>query len=157
MSGVGDMKKLKLTDLLIFILLTELVGVISGLLAGNSFEVYSEITKPILSPPAGIFPVVWFLLYALMGTSMYIVYNCDKNLILLYAVQLFVNFMWSILFFRFRLIGISVIVILILIILVIIMTVKFFKINKAAGYINIPYIVWLIFAFYLNIGVYILN
>jgi len=155
------MKKIKITELLIFIFATELIGVISGIIAGNSYGFYGEISKPPFSPPAWVFPLAWAILYALMGVSAYIVYYDDeqnrrKNLIL-YGIQLFVNFMWSIVFFRFRLTGLSVFIILILIVLVIKMIMQFGKSNKIAGYINIPYLVWLIFALYLNIGVFLLN
>lgn len=155
------MKKIKITELLIFIFSTELVGVISGIIAGNSFGAYSGFVKPPLSPAPAVFPIVWAILYALMGVSAYIVYyddeeNRKKNLIL-YGIQLFVNFMWSIVFFRFRLIGLSVFIILILIVLVIKMIMQFGKSNKIAGYINIPYLLWLVFALYLNVGVFFLN
>jgi len=155
------MKKIKITELLIFIFSTELVGVISGIIAGNSFGAYSGFTKPPFSPPPEVFPIAWAILYALMGVSAYIVYyddeeNRKKNLIL-YGIQLFVNFMWSIVFFRFRFTGLSVFIILILIVLVIKMIMQFGKSNKIAGYINIPYLLWLIFALYLNAGVFFLN
>lgn len=156
-----NMKKVKLTELLIFIFLTELTGVLSGIIAGNSFAVYSLLEKPPLSPPSWSFPFVWFVLYAIMGASAYIVYYSDKenrksNLII-YFIQLFVNFLWSIFFFRLHLMGISAFVIFILLILVIKMTIQFGKSNKSAGYINIPYILWLIFALYLNVGILIIN
>ncbi len=155
------MKKVKLTELLIFIFSTELIGVLSGIIAGNSFSLYPQFEKPPLSPPAWVFPLAWAVLYALMGASAYIVYYSDKenrkqNMIL-YFLQLAVNFLWSILFFRFHLIGISALVIFILLILVIKMAVQFGKSNKSAGYINIPYILWLVFALYLNIGILIIN
>lgn len=155
------MKKIRLTELLIFIFSTELVGALSGIIAGNSFEIYSGLVKPPLSPPSWLFPLMWAILYALMGASAYIVYYADKdgrkNNLILYGIQLFFNFIWSIIFFRFRLIGVSVAVILILIVLVIRMIMQFRKSNKIAGYINIPYLIWLIFALYLNIRVFILN
>ena len=155
------MKKIRLTELLIFIFSTELVGALSGIIAGNSFGIYSELVKPPLSPPSWLFSLMWAILYALMGASAYIVYYADKdgrkNNLILYGIQLFFNFIWSIIFFRFRLIGVSGAVILILIVLVIRMIMQFRKSNKIAGYINIPYLIWLIFALYLNIGVFILN
>lgn len=155
------MKRIRITELLIFIFTTELIGVISGIIAGNTFGIYSELAKPPLSPPSGIFPVAWAILYALMGTSLYIAYYDDKdnrkNNLILYGIQLFVNFMWSIIFFRFRLFGASAIIILILILLVIKMIMQFGKSNKVAGYINIPYLIWLIYALYLNTGVFFLN
>ncbi|MGN0677623.1 MAG: TspO/MBR family protein [Ruminococcus sp.] len=155
------MKKIGLTELLIFIFSTELIGVFSGIIAGNSFGIYSELVKPPISPPSWLFPLMWAILYALMGASAYIVYyadkDCRKNNLILYGIQLFFNFMWSIFFFRFQLFGVSSVIIFILILLVIRMIMQFGKSNKIAGYINIPYLIWLIFALYLNIGVFILN
>lgn len=155
------MKKIRLTELLIFIFSTELVGVLSGLIAGNSFGTYSEISKPPLSPPSWLFPLMWAILYAIMGASAYIVYYNDRenrrNNLILYGIQLFFNFIWSIIFFRFQLFGVSSAIIFILIALVIRMIMQFRKSNRIAGYINIPYLIWLIFALYLNIGIFILN
>lgn len=155
------MKKIGLTELLIFIFSTELIGVFSGIIAGISFGIYSELVKPPLSPPSWLFPLMWAILYALMGASAYIVYyadkDCRKNNLILYGIQLFFNFIWSIIFFRFRLFGVSAVIIFILILLVIRIIMHFGKSNKIAGYINIPYLIWLIFALYLNIGVFILN
>ena len=102
------MKKFKLTDLLIFVVTAELAGALSTLLAGDFTSFYSEIIRPPLSPPAWLFPVVWAILYALMGTSAYMIWNNRKNEIRrstalrLYYTQLAVNFSWSIIFFRFR-------------------------------------------------------
>ncbi|MFT3950960.1 MAG: TspO/MBR family protein [Oscillospiraceae bacterium] len=157
------MKKQKITELLISIAIAELVGVLSGLLAGNSAEFYSGLVKPPLSPPGWLFPVVWPILYALMGISAYLIYASDadgqkkKKALTLYGAQLFVNFMWSIVFFRFQWIGASVVIIILLLVLVIWMTAVFYKIRPSATWINFPYILWLLFAAYLNIGVFVLN
>ena len=155
------MKKPKITELLIFIVATELVGALSGLLAGNSFSFYKELIKPPLSPPGWIFPVMWAILYALMGISAFIIYTSDakeKHLaLIIYGTQLFVNFMWSIVFFRFKMFGLSVAVILILLGLIIAMLITFRRIRPLAAYLNIPYLLWILFASYLNIGILLLN
>lgn len=155
------MKKPKITELLIFIVATELVGALSGLLAGNSFSFYKELIKPPLSPPGWIFPVMWAILYALMGISAFIIYTSDvkeKHLaLIIYGTQLFVNFMWSIVFFRFKMFGLSVAVILILLGLIIAMIITFRRIRPLAAYLNIPYLLWILFASYLNIGILLLN
>ena len=157
------MNKIKWTELLIFIIGTELVGAVSSLLSGNFSSFYSELTRPPLSPPGIIFPIVWVILYAIMGISAYMVYVSDsdedenKKTLGLYAVQLFVNFMWSIVFFRFEQIGAALAVLILLIILVAMMILTFWQIRPLAGYLNIPYLIWLIFATYLNIGILILN
>ncbi len=157
------MNKIKWTELLIFIIGTELVGALSSLLSGNFSSFYSELTRPPLSPPGILFPIVWTILYALMGISAYMVYVSDsdedekKKALGLYAVQLFVNFMWSIVFFRLEQIGAALAVLILLIILVAMMIVIFRRIRPLAGYLNIPYFLWLIFAAYLNTGILILN
>ena len=157
------MKKIKWTELLIFIIGTELVGALSSLLSGNFSSFYSELNKPPFAPPGILFPIVWAILYAIMGISAYMIFFSDadtgdkKKTLTLYAVQLFVNFMWSIVFFRFEKIGAAAAVLILLIILTAIMIVTFKRIRPLAGYLNIPYLLWLLFAAYLNIGFIILN
>ncbi len=157
------MKKIKWTELLIFIIGTELVGALSSLLSGDFSSFYSELTKPPLSPPGIIFPIVWAILYALMGISAYMIYVSDDDIeekrkaLTLYAVQLFVNFMWSIIFFRFEQIGAAAVVVILLVMLVAAMILSFKRIRPLAGYLNIPYLLWVLFAAYLNVGFLILN
>lgn len=157
------MKKIKITELFIFVVAAELIGVFSGIIAGNTFSFYNELIRPPFSPPGWVFPIVWGILYALMGISAYLVYSSDalpkekQNAMTLYAFQLAVNFMWSIVFFRFELIALSVAVILLLLILVICMIVVFFRICRVSAYLNLPYLLWLAFAAYLNIGILVLN
>ena len=155
------MKKFSLTDLLIFIVSTELVGAFSALLSGNFSIFYTEITRPPFSPPAWIFPVVWTVLYAIMGISAYMIYRSNnykyKNALKIYIIQLLVNFSWSIIFFKFRLLTFASIVAVLLALLVGLMIYIFCKIKKSTGLINIPYFLWSIFASYLAIGTAILN
>lgn len=157
------MKKCRITDLLIFILSAELVGVLSSLFAGNISEAYQTLEKPPLSPPAIVFPVVWTILYALMGISACIIYCSDaekkqKNSALrTYRIQLLVNFLWSIVYFRFQALWTSVIVITALLALIIVMIVKFYRIDKTAAFLNIPYLVWVLFATYLNVATAVIN
>lgn len=157
------MKKIKWTELLIFIIGTELVGALSSLLSGNFSSFYGELVKPPLAPPGILFPIVWAILYGLMGISAYMIYVSDADIsekrkaLALYVAQLFVNFMWSIVFFRFEQIGAAVAVLILLVILVTLMILTFKKTRPLAGYLNIPYLLWVIFAAYLNIGFLILN
>ncbi len=157
------MKNIRWTELLSFIIGTELVGALSSLLSGNFSSFYGELVKPPLAPPGILFPIVWAILYALMGISAYMIYvsdadmNAKRKALTLYAVQLFVNFMWSIVFFRFEQIGAAAAVLLLLVILVALMIVKFKRIRPLAGYLNLPYLLWTIFALYLNVGYLILN
>lgn len=157
------MKKIKWSDLIILVISAELVGALAGILAGNSFSFYKELVKPPLSPPGWVFPLTWAVLYALMGISAYIIHTSDaeddekRSAFIIYGAQLAVNFFWTIAFFRLRSIGLSVGVILLLLILIAAMILRFRRVSKAAAYLNIPYLLWTIFAAYLDIGVLVLN
>lgn len=134
-----------------------LFGFIIGLFLNT--DIYPLLNKPPLSPNTILFPIIWSILYLIMGISFYIISydNSRKKAQFLFYSQLFVNLVWPILFFNLNLYLFSNIWILLLIILVINMILEFMKIKKAAGLLNIPYLIWLLFAFYLNIGVYLLN
>lgn len=156
------MKKITWFRLIVIALITELIGLLGSLFSGTIGQIYTSFIKPPLSPPRWLFGVVWPVLYLLMGIAAYII--CQKpqtperkKAIILYWVQLFVNFLWPIVFFRFEWFWISVTVILLLDILVLITTIWFYKIKKAAGYLMIPYLLWILFATYLNIGIAMLN
>ena len=129
------------------------MGGIIGLII-NPFMNYQNLNKPPLSPPGIIFPIVWTILYIIMGYSFY---KQDEQNKTIYYTQLVVNGLWSIFFFVFKWYLFSFIWIILLIILVIIMIKEFYKLNKLSGLINIPYLIWLIFAAYLSFGVYLLN
>jgi len=157
------MKKFSLTDLLIFMVSAELTGALSALLSGGYSGLYSGIRNPPLSPPGWLFPIVWAVLYALMGVGAYLVYRNDdtgsdrKTALGLYVIQLGVNFLWSIIFFRFRLFALAAFTAVVLAILVFAMLVSFRKVSRTAAAVNIPYLIWLIFAAYLSVGVWLLN
>ncbi len=158
------MKKIKWTDLAIFIVGTELIGALSALISGGGKDFYETVTQPPLSPPGVVFPIVWAILYALMGYSAYLVYSADEYLgderrrgLGIYAVQLVVNFMWSIVFFRMRLFAAATAIAALLAVLVFFMIKNFRRVNETAGNINIPYLLWSIFATYLAGGVCYLN
>ena len=145
--------------LIFSIALPLLVGGVSGFLTRDSVEIYSMLNKPPLSPPGWLFPIVWTILYILMGISAYIIMTSDsqrqdKNQTLrTYYIQLFVNFLWPIFFFAFGWYGFALLWLLLLWILVARMIKQFGEISKLAAYLNIPYLVWLTFALYLNGGV----
>lgn len=152
------MKKYK--NLIISVLIPNIVGGLSALLSQISSNI-NTFNKPSFTPPAIVFPIVWTILYVLMGISSYLVsksVNEDKNkALIIYGIQLFINFIWSIIFFRFKAFLLAFITILILLLLVLIMTYKFYKINKLAGILQIPYIVWLILATIITYNVFLLN
>ena len=157
------MKKQSITELLIFVVSAELVGTLSALISGNRFSQYSEFVKPPFSPPGALFPVIWTILYAIMGLSVYLIYSKTGNSAekpksyALYASQLAVNFLWSIAFFRFGCMGAAVGVLLVLIALITAMIIQFKKVSKTAAYLNLPYLIWVFFALYLNIATALLN
>lgn len=135
------------------------LGGLVGLII-SQFMDYNTLQKPPLSPPGFIFGIVWSILYLLMGIAYGIlVYKgkSDAEVSKIYLTQLIVNLIWPILFFVFKLRLFSSIWIIILLILVISMVIKFYKKDKIIGYSQIPYLLWIMFATYLNIGVYILN
>ena len=135
------------------ILIPVIMGGIIGLII-NPFMDYQDLNRPPLSPPGITFPIVWTILYIIMGYSFY---KQDEQNKTIYYSQLVVNGLWSIFFFVFKWYLFSFIWIILLIILVIIMIKEFYKLNKLSGLINIPYLIWLIFAAYLSFGVYLLN
>ena len=149
--------------LFICIAIPLIVGGVSALLTQNSVEMFEMIAKPPLSPPGWLFPVVWTILYTLMGISSYIILTSDASqeeiaeAIRLYGYQLIVNFLWPTFFFNFQWYFFALLWLILLWILVFFMIRKFASISKLAAYINIPYLIWLTFAGYLNAGIWWLN
>lgn len=141
------------------IIIPVIVGGIVGLIILKSLD-YNSLQKPILSPPSIVFPIMWTILYILMGISYGILDSRglnDKSIKLIYYVQLFVNALWSIFFFTLKWRLFSFLWILLLDVLVFVMIVEFYKKNKVSGLLQIPYILWCLFASYLNFAIYLLN
>ncbi len=140
-----------------------LLPIVGGALVGliiSGYMNYGDMVKPPLSPPSYIFPIVWTILYILMGISYFIATKDnenDKELNQIYILQLLVNFFWPIIFFVLKMYFTAFFWIILLLILVIIMIKELLKINKISGYLQIPYLIWLLFATYLNIGIFLLN
>lgn len=147
--------------LIISILIPLAVGTLSGFITQNSTETYQELIKPALSPPAYVFPVVWTILYILMGISAYLVFittsKRSKNALYIYFVQLVVNFIWPILFFNFGAYLLSFFWLVLLCVLIILMINEMYHVNKLAAFLQIPYLIWVTFAGYLNLSLYLLN
>lgn len=141
-------------EFLFYLLFPIILGGIGGIFSNT--EMYKMLINPPFAPPSILFPIVWTILYAIMGITSYMVRD-NKKAIRVYLVQLFINVLWTLIFFNFKKYLLSFIWIIILIILVLIMIIRFYKVNKNAGLLNIPYLLWLIFASYLTLGVYILN
>ena len=155
--------KFNLKKFLISIAIPLLVGGFSALITMGDMDIYKQINTPPLSPPSWLFPVVWTILYFLMGVSLYLVWNKQdiyvdkKKAYLLFCLQLFLNFIWSPVFFTARSFLLAFIILVLLIITVVFMIVEFYNIDKRAGLLQIPYLIWLLFAAYLNMAIYILN
>lgn len=157
------MEKRSWKTYVIWIAVTEAVGALSALLTRSGMERYNEFaTKPPLSPPGVVFPIVWVILYALMGVSAALVYENgrgeDRTIGLsLYLGQLFFNFLWSIIFFDFGAYLIALIWIVALWVLILLMMIYFFRVSRTAAYLQIPYILWVGFATYLTAATWVLN
>ena len=135
------------------------LGGIVGFLISGSMD-YDMLNQPPLSPPSILFPIVWTILYVLMGVSFGILRDKhlnDSNVKLIYYIQLIVNLLWPIAFFVLKWRLFAFIWILILDVLVVLMIFTFYKRNKTAALLQLPYLAWVLFASYLNLGVYILN
>lgn len=141
------------------ILLPVILGGIVGFII-SSFIDYNSLQKPFLAPPSILFPIIWTILYILMGIS-YGRLKCkeltDEKINFIYYVQLIINLLWPIFFFVLKWRLFSFIWIILLDIAVILMIIKFYQKDKVAGLIQIPYLLWSLFASYLNLGIYILN
>ena len=157
------MLKPKWKLLVICVLIPLAVGGLSAWLVSGSMDTFESLNKPPLSPPGWLFPVVWTILYALMGIASYLVLIAEadrrqtRQALGLYAVQLGVNFIWPILFFGLSWYGISLLWLLLLWLLVLVTTIRFYRISPKAGDLMLPYLLWITFAAYLNFGIYRLN
>jgi len=154
----------KIIKLVVSIVVCQLAGVIGSIFTvSNITSWYIDLSKPILNPPGWVFGPVWITLYFLMGIALFLVWNkgleiqFNRNAFILFIVQLVFNAIWSIVFFGMHQLLISVFVIIILWLLIFVNIVQFGKISKPAAYLLLPYIVWVSFASYLNIAIYILN
>lgn len=149
--------------LIVCILLPLTVGALSALASGSGAASFATLNKPPLSPPAWVFPVVWTLLYILMGIASYLVLAADapklerSRALRTYILQLFFNYGWSILFFGQGLLFASFVWLLALLAFVILCTVRFFALDKTSGYLLLPYILWVSFAGYLNLAFALIN
>ena len=152
------------TKLLILCLVVPLaVGGIAALLMGGGMDTFEALNQPPLSPPGWLFPVVWTILYILMGIASYLVLTSGKpqesirRALVLYGIQLAFNFLWSIFFFSLSAYLFAFIWLLALWLLILATTVSFYRLSDLAGYLMIPYLIWVTFAGYLNLAIYLLN
>ena len=147
----------------LWIILADAVGALSGWLSRTGMEIFGETAvQPPLSPPAILFPIVWTILYALMGISAARIWLSEESPersrgLNLFIAQLIVNFFWSLIFFNLQAFGFALLWLILLWILVAWMILTFAKTDKLAAWLQVPYLLWLTFAAYLNAGVWILN
>lgn len=148
---------MNLKKLIISIIIPLGLGIITSLLIKT--DMYNVINKPELSPPKIVFPIVWTILYILLGISNYLINKNGKKEVpnLIYYIGLGINLIWPFIFFNLKEYLIALIWLTILIVFVVTMIIEYFKINKLSAYLQIPYIIWLIFALYLNYQVFLLN
>ena len=157
------MKKSEWKTYALWIILAEAVGALSGWLTREGSKAYqTTIQQPPLSPPGVVFPIVWGILFALMGIAAARIYMAPTSLarsrsLRLFFLQLFFNFFWSIIFFNLQAFGFALLWLLVLWVLILLMILTFRKTDPLAAWLQLPYLLWVTFAAYLNFGVWILN
>lgn len=153
----------KTKNILKCIVIPLFVGIVSAFLTRGGMEDFQMLSHPPLTPPDWLFPVVWTILYILMGISAYLVKtstNGEENIaraMSVYFYQLVVNFLWPVFFFNLQWFLFAFFWLVLLWILVAVMIKRFYEVRPIAAYMNIPYLIWLTFAAYLNLGVWWLN
>ena len=140
------------------IFLPLVLGGIVGFLISGSLD-FESLNKPLFAPPKLLFPIAWTIIYLLMGISYYLFKKEDSDEVtsVIYYLQLFVNALWSIIFFLLKWRFVAIVWILLLDLLVILLIYLFNQRKKISAFLNIPYLLWILFATYLTIGIFILN
>jgi len=155
--------KIKWKQLLLCVAVPLLVGALAGLVSRKGMEDYRGLYKPLLAPPGWVFPAVWTLLYILMGLASYFVRTSAasperiRRALGAYALQLAANFIWPLIFFVLGTYLLAFVWLILLFALALVCALRFGYIDARAGKLMAPYLVWLFFAAYLNLGVYLLN
>jgi len=153
----------KFFKLLVSLILPIGLGAIAGLFTTQEIAGwYASLNKPSFNPPSNLFGPVWTALYILMGVSMFLIWNTPKTqlrqkALAIFGIQLFLNFWWSILFFSFHAVLLSLVDILVMWLLIIYMISLFKKIKPVAAYLQVPYLLWVTFATVLNMCIWYLN
>ena len=152
--------KIQQKDLIISIAIPLAVGSLSVFLTQNNMEIFELLNKPILAPPGWLFPVVWTILYIFMGIASYLVFTSEKpndTALIVYGIQLVFNFFWTTIFFNLGMYLFAFVWLVVLWLLIFKTVILFYRISKLAGYLMIPYLLWVSFAGYLNLSIYLLN
>lgn len=157
------MKTADIWKLVISIFLPLMIGAIAGMFTSQAVpDWYNELNQPSFNPPGWIFGPVWTTLYIVMGFSFFLIWKLEpgkkrNQAILIYFVQLLLNFGWSFCFFYFKMIGLALIEIIVLWSTIVFMLISFYKLKPLAAYLNIPYLLWVTFATVLNAAYFFLN
>lgn len=155
------MKRKWISLIIALVIPVGLVGGLSALITGNSMELYESFIKPPLSPPGWLFPVMWTILFILMGVASWLVYRSDSPLkspaLFLYGAQLAVNFFWTLTFFGERYYSGAFLVLVLLWAMILITIRQFGRIDKRAAWLLVPYVLWVTFAGYLNFFIALYN
>ncbi len=146
----------------IFIVLTEAIGALSGFLTRQGMEEISQMPQSVLTPLSIVFPIVWAILYALMAIGAARVWMSPESEertrgLWLYVFQLIFNFFWSLIYFNMQRFGFALLWLIVLWVLILLMTLSFRKVDKVAGWLQIPYLLWVAFAGYLNFVMWRIN
>ncbi len=153
----------RIKPLVVGILIPLAVGGLAALLTRESMSLYEEVAKPALSPPGWLFPIVWTLLYLLMGIASYLVFTSEaeeesrRQALIVYGLQLAANFLWPQLFFGAGNFLFAFLWLILLWLLIAVTIALFFRLSEAAGWLLVPYLLWVTFAGYLNLSVFLLN
>lgn len=163
-SELTNKKKLKVLPLIVSIGIPLILGGSITLFIPNTQHIYNQLIKPVFAPPPIVFPIAWTILYVLMGIAAYKVYALkyegidSSSAIFVYGIQLLLNFLWSFIFFGFRLYGLAFLELIVLFLFVILTIARFYK--KAGAKVAallIPYLIWLLYAGVLNFFIWMLN
>jgi len=164
LDKVNSKKRIRFIPLVLSIGIPLALGGITAMLMPNMKDVYSGLTKPVFAPPAFVFPIIWTILYIMMGIASYKVYILKydgidtSSALFVYSIQLLLNFLWTFIFFGFRLYGVAFIELVILIFFVLLTIKRFYdKAGKGAALLMVPYLIWLAYAGVLNFCVWMLN
>lgn len=155
--------KIKLKQLIICIVIPLAVGGLAGFISRGSMGDFEMLNKPPLSPPGWLFPIVWTVLYILMGIASYLVLTSGapqksiRAALTVYGIQLAINFLWTILFFNLELYLFSFVWLVLLWVSILVTIILFAQLSKSAAKLMIPYLLWVTFAGYLNLSIYLLN
>ena len=157
-----ELNKSKIKPYAVSILLTLAVGGLSGFLTSMGMDSFDALTKPPLTPPSFLFPIVWTVLFILMGVGAAIIFMTEptaarNRALIVYVVQLAVNFFWSIIFFNLQAYAFAFFWLILLWVLILTMIYLFCKVDKPAALIQIPYAIWVTYAGYLNLMIWLMN